>query len=526
VTLHDVAVQYETRIVELQAGLAQLRLPHALTAGILTIAVALFLALGLYAVRGQMSFLWPSLPIPVAAASARRLRQSRQSESRMWRLKRFYDRALQRVKGNWARSGVTGDEFRPTDHVYATDLHLFGEGSLFELLCIARTSIGQRGLAQYLLKAPALEETLLRQEAVRELRGKVELRERIATLGEFEFLESRSHTFEEWLNCPRLSFPRALPTLAAVSSALLAAMIFIGFTSAIPWPVIAIWASPLVAFHVGAGRFYRSRVNRMLAQVRPLCTETGVLREGLRLLERDQFQSAKLKRLVELVQNSSAALRTLEPLLDALVQRDKEWFYGPSRWLLIGTQLCMAMEQWRREHGEALRIWLGAWAEFEALNALAAYSYENPDHTFPEFSIEACFEALDLGHPLLPQDSCVANDVELTGKFPFYIVSGSNMSGKSTLLRAIGLNAVLAFAGAPVRARALRLSGLSIFASLSIADSLLNGTSKFLAEVARLRQAIESGVENRPVLFLVDEIFSGTNSRDRRIAGKRWCAHS
>ena len=216
-----------------------------------------------------------------------------------------------------------------------------------------------------------------------------------------------------------------------------------------------------------------------------------------------------------------ASIRKLERLLGALDQRDKEYFYGPSRVLLVGTQLCIAIEKWRRKHGGALRTWLGAWAEFEALNALAAYGYENPDNTFPKFSSgEACFQARELGHPLLPHNSCVLNDLELSRKSPFYVVSGSNMSGKSTLLRAIGLNAVLAFAGAPVRARALRLSGLSIFASLSIVDSLLNGKSKFLAEVERLRPAIESAVEDRSVLFLVDEIFSGTNSGDRRIAAE------
>lgn len=232
-------------------------------------------------------------------------------------------------------------------------------------------------------------------------------------------------------------------------------------------------------------------------------------------MEAHPFQSIKLKQLAERIQHASASIRKLEPLLDALHQREKEWFYGPSRWLLIGTQVCMEIERWRSAHGEALRVWLAAWAEFEALNALAAYGYENPDNIFPELSSEAaCFEARGLCHPLLPGASCVANDVELT---PFYVISGSNMSGKSTLLRAIGLNAVLAFAGAPVRAGALRLSKLSIFASLSITDSLLNGKSRFLAEVDRLRQAIES---SGPALFLVDEIFSGTNSRDRRIAAE------
>ena len=208
-TVHDVLAQYEARLLELQTAIAQLRAPHALVASILTIAIGLFLAIGLYAIRGQMSFLWASLPIPAAVASVRRLQQIRQSESKMWRLKRFYDRAVQRVKGDWARSGITGEEFSDPDHVFATDLHVFGKGSLFELLCIARTSIGRRGLANYLLEPPILEETLLRQEAVRELRERTDLRDKVVTLGEFEFLESHQHTFEEWLSSRK--HPRIQP---------------------------------------------------------------------------------------------------------------------------------------------------------------------------------------------------------------------------------------------------------------------------------------------------------------------------
>jgi DNA mismatch repair ATPase MutS len=258
-----------------------------------------------------------------------------------------------------------------------------------------------------------------------------------------------------------------------------------------------------------------------LDRTRALFIETRVLREGLALLESEQFQSAKLRQLASRVQSSSRYIRKLERMLDAIQQRDKEWFALPSRVLMAGTQLCIVIDHWRKEHGEALQQWIEAWAEFEALNALAGYSYENPENAFPQFADdEACFEARGLGHPLLARESCVINNVELNKKAPFYIVSGSNMSGKSTLLRAIGLNAVLAYAGAPVRADGLRLSGLSVFASLSIVDSLLNGKSKFLAEVDRLRQAIESAVENRSVLFLIDEIFSGTNSRDRHIAAE------
>ena len=520
-SVHDVLIQYENRLSDLHLGIVQLRLPNALTAAILAIAIGLFLVLSVYAIRVQMSYFWPSLPALIAAVSAWRLQHYRQTKYRMWRLSRFYERSVQRVKGNWVGSGVTGEEFSQHDHVYAADLHVFGEGSLFDLLCTARTSIGQRGLAKYLLEPPPFEQTRLRQDAVRELRGRMDLRERIATLGEFEFFESKWNTFEEWLETPRFSFARSLPILALMSSTLLAGILLAGLAAIIPWSTAALWMSPLIAFHAAAGLFFRRRVNQMCQWVRPVSVETHVLREGLSLMETEKFQSPKLRQLAGEVGNSSDAIRKLERLLDALAQHDKEWFFAPYRYFLIGTQLCMAIERWRRQHAESLRIWLRAWGEFEALNALAAYGFENPDNTFPEFADDAsCFEAREMGHPLLSHTSCVANDVELNSGVPFYVISGSNMSGKSTLLRAIGLNAVLAFAGAPVRAGYLRLSGLSVVASMSIVDSLLNGKSKFLAEVDRLRQAIESAVERKSVLFLVDEIFSGTNSRDRRIAAE------
>lgn len=417
--------------------------------------------------------------------------------------------------------GPNGEEFSDPGHVYARDLNVFGEGSLFELLCTARTAIGQRGLAEYLLRAPAVEETLLRQEAVRELRGQVDLRERVALLGEFEFFESKWGTFAEWLILPTVCFSRSLRIAAFITSALVAGTLVGGFTGLVPWVRVATWIAPPLVFQSVVGLLFRKRVNRMLAWLHPVSIETQVLREGLRLLEEHRFQSPKLRRLADRAQNSSKSVRKLERLLNALHERNKEWFYGPSLLLLFGTQLCMAIEHWRIKHGAALGVWLDAWAEFEALNALANYAYENPENAFPEFSHEETkFEAEALGHPLLSRTSCVPNDVRLNRDSRFYVVSGSNMSGKSTLLRAIGLNAVLAFAGAPVRARVLRLSRLSVCASLSVVDSLLNGKSKFMAEVERLRQTIQTAEEGQSVLFLVDEIFGGTNSRDRRVAAE------
>jgi len=172
---------------------------------------------------------------------------------------------------------------------------------------------------------------------------------------------------------------------------------------------------------------------------------------------------------------------------------------------------------WLQQNGPALTNGLRALGELEALQALAAYSFENPADPFPEMlDAEPCFEADDLGHPLLPADRCIGNNVCLNDGQRLLIVSGSNMSGKSTLLRTVGANAVLALAGAPVRARRLRASRLTLGATLRLQDSLLEGKSRFYAEVLRVRQLLDLSLAQPPLLFLLDELFSGTNSDDRR----------
>jgi DNA mismatch repair ATPase MutS len=246
-----------------------------------------------------------------------------------------------------------------------------------------------------------------------------------------------------------------------------------------------------------------------------------VAREGIELIAAQSFRSKKLRSIQGLVKQEAASiLRRLEKLTTALAECDKDFFDLPSRPLIIRTQICFAIEEWRRRHGGDLRVWLDAWAEFEALASISGYAWENPADPFPEFeNSNATFVACGIGHPLIPSAGCVRNNISLINESRFYVVSGSNMSGKSTLMRSVGLNAVLAKAGAPVRAYSLRLSNLAVFASLSVVDTILEGKSRFFAEVERVRQTLESA-RLTPVLFLIDEILSGTNSQDRRIASE------
>ncbi len=473
-----------------------------------------------------MPFWPPFVPGSVAVLAARGYRRYKETRARAWRLIGFYDRATKRVQGDWLGAGASGEGLNPPGHAYANDLNIFGTGSLFELLWIGRSGIGQRGLAEYLLKPATVDEALLRQEAIRELREKRNLREKIALLGCYEFQESRWETFAEWLDAPVTSFPALLsPVLLATSSVLaivfLAALLTGG--ALFPWRSVAEYVVPLLLLHSAFGMIMRRRVAKIIEAASTLSVETRVLREGLGILESEPLASARLCEIAERARNGASSVRTLDRMLAALSEANKEWFYLPSLALMFRTQLCMATERWRASNGAMLRGWMEAWAEFEALNSLANYAHENPDAEFPELCAgEAEFDAQGIGHPLIPRDVCVRNDVALNfrlinGGHRFYIVSGSNMAGKSTLLRAIGLNAVLAMAGAPVRARALRMSRLSVCASIAVTDSLLSGKSKFLSEIDRLRQAIEVS-DGEQVLFLVDEILSGTNSRDRRVA--------
>jgi DNA mismatch repair ATPase MutS len=196
-------------------------------------------------------------------------------------------------------------------------------------------------------------------------------------------------------------------------------------------------------------------------------------------------------------------------------------------WLILSTplfgglHLAYAVEGWRKTAGAAVRRWLEAVGELEALVALGAYAYEHPADVFPELASGAvCLESEALGHPLLADAHTVRNEVVLNTGQRVLIVSGSNMSGKSTLLRAVGVNVVLAMAGAPVRARRMRLSPLAVGASIRVLDSLQSGRSRFYAEIQRLRQLFDITVGSVPLLFLLDELLQGTNSHDRRIGSQ------
>lgn len=518
--IDGVLLSYQDRLQQLQAGLAQLQSRQFVTALLLGLSLALFLALAF----ATASRRYAPLPLPVAAVCFRRRKRQLAARLTLARLREFYTRGIARLENRWAGEGDSGEEYLAEGHVYARDLNLFGRGSLFERLSIARTEIGRRKLASYLQdQNRSAAEAAARQSAVRELSGVTALREQTATLG-LDFQQSSSATFSEWLERAPVHFASWMRWLALLFSLSALAMLLAAWF--VPLPLLAQIAVPLLACQATFGWTLRRHVIAVIENSRVVLVEIGLIRAGLTLLTRQNFQSPKLRGLVETIVagNACRELRRLERYLNILNERNKEWFYGPSLLFLVGSQCALGVEAWRIRNGSALSLWIDAWGEFEALNALACYAHENPDDVFPEFETSggaAVFDAEGLGHPLLPAGVCVRNDVRLDrANTQVLIISGSNMAGKSTLLRSVGVASVLAAAGAPVRAQRLKLSLFSTCASLSIQDAIGEGKSKFLAEVERLREAIRLARDQAPSLFLIDEIFSGTNSRDRRIAAE------
>lgn len=489
--------------------------------GVLRIAtVVAGLTLGWFVYGGTAAW-WVLLP-PLVAFLALADAQQRITEARRRceRAAKLYEQGLARLDDAWAGTGATGEGFADGSHPYAEDLDIFGRGSLFELLSRARTRIGEETLANWLLKPAVPEVVRARQSAVVELCPRLDLREDLALLGEGLRSGEDARALVKWAARPPHPISRvtrvAAPALALLSAVTLG--LWIAGYGGLPF---------LVAFVLGQGFAFRLRetVEQIIGAVDSPGRELALLSEVLRRLEREDYSSPHLVALraaldVEGARPSQQIAR-LNRLIDLLDARRNMLFAPLALVLLWPIQFAIAIEGWRRISGRAVARWLDAVGEFEALGSLAGYSYEHPQDQFPELCEgEARFEGEEIGHPLIPEARNVRTDLRLSDELRVLVVSGSNMSGKSTLLRTVGINTVLALAGAPVRARSLRLSPLQVGASIRVQDSLQAGASRFYAEITRLRQIVELTEGELPVLFLLDEILHGTNSHDRRIGAE------
>jgi hypothetical protein len=468
---------------------------------------------------GRLSPWWLAVPAVVFLVLVVLHGRVRARRRRAERGREFFERGLARIDGQWAGAGrSTGARFLTAHHPYADDLDVFGPGSLFELLCSARTALGEETLAAW-LAAPADVPTVReRQAAVQELAPRLDLREDLAVLGEDVAATVRPEALAS-LVAPQARAPSLRLRLGASAVALATvAVIVLWSLGRVPLPVV------LGAVAVAAAVRWRLRgpVRGAEQAVAGHGPDLALLAAVLDRFEREPLTSPLVARLRgELVvqgRRPSQAVRHVRRLVDLFDSRRNQFFAPIALVTLWDIHLALAIEAWRARHGASVGAWTAAIGHLEALASLAGYAWERPVDVFPDLTEgEPRFEGEALGHPLMPDATCVRNDVTLGDATRVLIVSGSNMSGKSTLLRAVGLNTVLALAGAPVRARRLRLTCLSAGATLRIRDSLQEGTSRFYAELVRLRDLVRIAEGPVPLLFLLDEILHGTNSHDRRL---------
>jgi hypothetical protein len=428
----------------------------------------------------------------------------------------FYDRGIARLTDAWPGTGATGNRYLDPGHPCALDLDLFGRGSLFELVSTARTRAGEDTLAAWLGAPAGKPEIEARQTAVRVLEPRLNLREEIALLGEDVPVGVDAEALAEWGAGPRRLSSKAVPLLGAALAVLgVASLVLWLSVPATGWIFLGIIVLDL-AFYLP----FRKRVGAVIAEADRPATELELLACILARLEAEEFEAPLLARLRRGLQTEGAppSLRVRKLVrLCQLIDAGRNQFFAPIAGLLLwNLQLAFALERWRKVSGGRVGMWLDAVGRIEALSAIASYAHEHPDDPFPEIlEEERSFRATGATHPLLPAARAVRNDVTLGAEPALLVVSGSNMSGKSTLLRTVGTNAVLALAGAPVRARSLRLSLFRVASSMRVQDDLLAGASRFYAELTRLKAVVDLTAGELPVLFLLDELLHGTNSKDR-----------
>jgi predicted ATPase len=460
----------------------------------------------------------------------------------------FYRRGIARIEDRWAGTGQTGDRFRNPEHVYADDLDLFGRGCLFELLSTARLPMGESQLAQWLCAPSSTAAILDRQGLVAELRGKLDLHRDLAVIGEELRARLNPESLTGWAEEGRV-MPGAATRVAAIVLALAAVTAIVFYLATFTyWPVLTV-----LMIEVFFRRSLRRQAHTVIEGIS--CNAEGLLlfADVVQRLEREQFVSPRLQGFVAELnrdgQPASLFIRKLARIVYWIDAHHSLLGHALELPLLYTAQVAFVAESWRQRYGARMRAGVEIVGEIEALISLATYSYEHPADPFPDFvkapESPALFDGEELGHPLIAAAKCVRNSVRLDRETRVLLVSGSNMSGKSTLLRVVGINTVMAMAGAPVRAKSLRLTPLNVGTRIHSTDSLQEGRSTFYTEILHIRRVFDlaagdaangdraqTGVanrepapravanESRSLLFLFDELLEGTNSKDRRIGAE------
>ncbi|MEW8994137.1 DNA mismatch repair protein MutS [Clostridium sp.] len=431
------------------------------------------------------------------------------------------NRYLQRISGEWINFQDLGDEFVNKDHRYASDLDIVGKESLFQLINITNTWHGRESLAKALLE-PNYDraEILLRQEAVKELFDDLDFCEEMERIGKNN---------KNGLKNPKKLISYVEDKGVLIKSKFIKKVLYLMPLFTIPISLIIFIFNLnnlnflmyfLLIIQTGVWVISTLKVNQVLENINYFRGSLEEYLNILRLIEKKEFKSKKLNDIKENLfkYNGSAieAIKKLSSISEKInIRQSNGLIYIALNILFLWDYQCVfSLEDWKAENGDKIENWLSNIGVIEELMSLAVLVHIDENVAFPTINPSgAKIEAQDLGHPLISKDVRVNNDVSM--KENIFIITGSNMSGKTTFLRTIGINLVLAYVGAPVFSKKMECSLLDIYTSMRITDDLKNGISTFYGELIRIKEIIEGAKNNKNMIFLIDEIFRGTNSKDR-----------
>jgi hypothetical protein len=441
---------------------------------------------------------------------------------------------LARLDRRWDAIPTTDIDVPSQFAFVANDLDLFGPASLFDFVSLTHTPFGRETLRDWLLAPAAPAEVVERQQAVRFLAPHADLREELDLRGRMLGSWHRGTlAFVEWAEAPPFLAARPwLTSLIRLSTLAFVVAILAAFAGAISGEAAFLAIVAVACVNLFLIVFFGGRMHDILGRVtsrsydlrqyRPLLAAIAALPEGVPFFARLHARMGNTPR--EPMSDLAALMRLVR---FANLRRDGLFgvpYYASQLFLLTDFHVVARMENWKRRHGANVRRWLDAVGQVEAISSLATLAHDHPQWTFPTVdAAETAVAATQLAHPLLADSVSVPNDVQVGPPGSFVLVTGSNMSGKSTLLRAVGLNVTLAQMGAPVSAQEFRLPPVDLATCIRIRDSLTDGVSFFLAELRRLKQVVDqsradSATGSRQLLYLLDEILQGTNSAERHVA--------
>ncbi len=429
---------------------------------------------------------------------------------------------IKSMDGEWTGFDP-GGEFSEKSHQYSDDLDIFGQNSLFQYLNRCSGSSGRKQLADWLKAAADPDEAIARQGAVKDLAWRLDWRQEFQATGLLS-PESASEADDllDWVSSKDelFSSQKWKYILIILPAATVISLVLATFLISFNIPVF------LVLIQLGIVSIYLRRINLYHTQIGKkysLLKKYGAL---LAHIEKEKFQAHKLLELKsDLVtggQQVSASIRKLAAISDSFDRRLNMILGAVLDGLLMWDLQCiLRLEKWKSAYRDQLPAWLQVVGSFDALSSLGCFSCNNPEYVFPSFSGKVFnLAARKLGHPLLPASERVTNDFSLDPGNSFMLITGSNMSGKSTFLRTCGINLVLGMAGAPVCANHFEFTPSKIYTSMRVTDSLLSRESTFYAELKKLKRIITAFREDENAFVLLDEILKGTNSRDKHFGSE------